>query len=106
MSHVCDVVDFDPMSRVYFRDPYELYRRLRDEAPVYHSSKYGFYALSRYHDVIRAHRDWKGLSSTFGIEFFDLLKREQQPEAFRSIIVAALWWGRCLPHGRLPNSSR
>lgn len=75
------------MSRAYFDDPYETYRRLRDEAPVYYNDKYGFYALSRYDDVMRAHRDWRGLSSTYGVEFFGLLKGQQIPEEARSIIT-------------------
>lgn len=88
MSPTVDVpVEFDPMSSVYFNDPYDVYRRLRDEAPVYWSEKYGFYALSRYEDVSRAHRDVAVLSSTYGVEFFGLLERQQIPEGFRSIIT-------------------
>ena len=51
-------VDFDPFSDEYFDDPSEVYRRLRDEAPVFHSERYGFYALSRFDDVVAASRDW------------------------------------------------
>jgi hypothetical protein len=40
--------DFNPMSRDFFDDPYETYRRLRDEAPCYHDEQYGFWALSRF----------------------------------------------------------
>ena len=65
MEHAVESpVQFDPMSSVYFQDPYATYRRLRDEAPVYWSEQYGFYALSRYDDVNRAHRDTVALSST------------------------------------------
>ena len=45
-------VEFDPFSDDFFNDPTEMYRRLRDEAPVYFSEKYGFYALSRFADVL------------------------------------------------------
>jgi len=45
---VSTAVEFDPFSDDYFNDPTEVYRRLRDEAPVYYSERYGFYALSRY----------------------------------------------------------
>ena len=54
-------VEFDPFSDEYFNDPTEVYRRLRDEAPVYFSERYGFYALSRFADVVAAHRDWQGV---------------------------------------------
>jgi hypothetical protein len=35
-------VEFDRFSDVFFNDPFNTYRRLRDEAPVYHNEKYGF----------------------------------------------------------------
>jgi len=60
-------LDFDPYSDVFFNDPYEVYRRLRDEAPAYRNDHYGFWALSRYDDVVTAHRDWKTFTSTQGI---------------------------------------
>lgn len=88
MEHAVEApVQFDPMSSVYFQDPYATYRRLRDEAPVYWSEQYGFYALSRYDDVNRAHRETVALSSTYGVEFFGLLEGQQIPEGMRSIIT-------------------
>jgi hypothetical protein len=39
-------VDFDPFSDVFFNNPFNTYRRLRDEAPVYHNEKY---AAQQYH---------------------------------------------------------
>ena len=45
-------VEFDPFSAEFFNDPTELYRRMRDEAPVYLNEKYGFYALFLYEDVL------------------------------------------------------
>ena len=44
-------VVYDPFSVAFQEDPFPVYRRLRDEAPVYHSEKWGFWALSRYEDV-------------------------------------------------------
>ena len=75
-------VEFDPFSAEYFDDPTEVYRRLRDEAPVYFNEKYGFYALSRFADVVAAHRDWKGFSSARGIELSTL---SRDPELVRSL---------------------
>ncbi len=57
-------VEFNPFSADFFDDPYETYGWLRDHAPVYHNDQYGFWALSRYDDVVAAHRDWKVFSST------------------------------------------
>jgi cytochrome P450 len=59
-------MDFDPLSDDFFIDPYDTYRWLRDEAPVYFNEHYGFWALSRYDDVVAAHRDWQTFSSTHG----------------------------------------
>ena len=51
-----DGLVFDPYSATYFDDPYDLYRRMRDEAPVLHNPDIGFYALSRWDDVVAAER--------------------------------------------------
>jgi cytochrome P450 len=80
-------VEFDPFSDEYFNDPTEVYRRLRDEAPVYFSEKYGFYALSRFADVVSAHRDWQGFSSAHGIDLSTLSMGVEEIASFRSIIM-------------------
>ena len=80
-------VEFDPFSHVYFDDPYEMYRRLRDEAPVYHNEKYGFWALSRYDDVVRAHKDWETFSSSHGVDLNTLSTDPEIINQFKSIIM-------------------
>jgi len=60
-------VEFDPFSDDFFNAPFNTYRRLRDEAPVYHNEKYGFWALSRYEDVEPALKDFDTYSSARGI---------------------------------------
>ncbi len=60
-------VRYDPYSYEIHEDPYPTYRRLRDEAPVYFNPERGFYALSRYHDVREAMRDWQTFSSQGGV---------------------------------------
>lgn len=60
-------MEFNPFSPDFFDDPYETYRWMRDEAPVYHNEQYGFWALSRFEDVVAAHRDWKTFSSEHGL---------------------------------------
>ena len=42
---------YDPYDREIDRDPYPVYRRLRDEAPLYHNERLDFWALSRFADV-------------------------------------------------------
>ena len=37
-----------------YANPYPMYRRLRDEVPLYYNAAYDFYALSRFTDVSKA----------------------------------------------------
>jgi cytochrome P450 len=80
-------VEFDPFSEEFFGDPTEVYRRLRDEAPVYFSERYGFYALSRFADVVAAHRDWQAFSSSHGVDLSTLTKDPELIRSYRSIIM-------------------
>ncbi len=45
-------VAFDPFSSDLRDDPYPIYRRLRNEAPVHHSPERGVYSVTRYDDVM------------------------------------------------------
>ena len=57
---------FDPYSDVFYDHPYELYKQLRDQAPVSYNPKYNFYALARYADVVEASRDHETYSNRWG----------------------------------------
>lgn len=70
------VVLFDPFSEEFFTDPYETFRRMRDEAPVYHSPEYDFYALSRHQDVAAAFKDHETYSSAYGVDLAQVRKGE------------------------------
>lgn len=45
-------VEIDLFSPEFFADPYPLYRKLREEAPVFWAAKYGIWILTRYRDVL------------------------------------------------------
>jgi cytochrome P450 len=60
-------MEFNPFSDDFFDDPYDMYRWLREESPCYHNERMGFWALSRFEDVVTAHRDWKTFTSTHGL---------------------------------------
>jgi cytochrome P450 len=47
---VSDDLYYDPYDAINNVDPYPLYARLRDEAPLYYNEKFDFYAVSRYED--------------------------------------------------------
>ena len=87
MSVTAAPVEFDPFSDDFFNDPTEIYRRLRDEAPISFNEQYGFYALARFADVLAAHRDWEGFSSAHGVELFTLSMDPEAVASFRSLIM-------------------
>ncbi|HYB82359.1 MAG TPA: cytochrome P450, partial [Mycobacterium sp.] len=67
-------VVFDPFSEDFFTNPYDTYRRMREEAPVYYSEQYDFYALTRHEDVAAAFKDWESYSSAYGVDLAQVRK--------------------------------
>ena len=57
----------DPYDYDFHEDPYPYYKRLRDEAPLYHNEELGFWALSRHSDVLQGFRNSTTLSNKFGV---------------------------------------
>jgi cytochrome P450 len=58
---------YDPYDYAIDADPYPVWTRLRDEAPLYYNEKLGFYALSRYDDVLAGLLDQQTFASSHGI---------------------------------------
>jgi len=52
-------VHYDPYNVNTNADPYPVYRRLREEVPLYYNEHHDFYALSRFDDVDRVLSDPK-----------------------------------------------
>ena len=59
-------VYYDPYDVDIDADPYPVYRRLREDAPLYYNERYDFYALSRFEDVEPCLVDWRTYSSEKG----------------------------------------
>jgi len=57
-------VYYDPYDVEINADPYPIYARLRDEAPIYHNEKYDFWMLTRHADIEKALVNWKVFTST------------------------------------------
>ena len=57
---------YDPFDFEIDADPYPLWRRMREEQPLYYNERYDFYALSRFADVERSLVDWRTYSSAKG----------------------------------------
>jgi cytochrome P450 len=59
-------VYYDPYDFEIDTDPYPVWKRMRDERPLYFNERYEFYALSRFEDVERASVDWRTYRSGRG----------------------------------------
>src|SRR4051794_22950707 len=49
---------YDPFDNEIDKDPHPVWRRLRDEAPLYYNEQHDFFALSRFDDVEKGLKDW------------------------------------------------
>ncbi|MDG4668495.1 cytochrome P450 [Mycobacterium sp. 236(2023)] len=76
---------FDPFSEEFFNGPWELYRRMREEAPVYYNPEHDFYALSRHEDVAAAYKDFETYSSAYGLDLSTV--RSDEPMMAKMIII-------------------
>ena len=66
-AEAIDHAHYDPWDPDLNADPYPMFKRLRDEAPLYYSEAHDFYALSRFDDVNRALFDHQTFSSAKGV---------------------------------------
>ena len=57
---------YDPYDFGIDADPYPLWKRMREEAPLYYNEKYDFFALSRFDDVEPALVEWNTYRSGKG----------------------------------------
>jgi len=54
---------YDPYDYEIDANPHPVWRRMRDEAPLYRNDRYDFFALSRFDDVEAAFKDHQTFSS-------------------------------------------
>lgn len=104
-------VEYNPFSRDAQTNPYPIYRWMRDEAPVYHSPNIGFYAISRFADVLQAHLEPGTFLSNHGpsIEDFDssadvLIAQDPPVHTWQRKIISRVFTPRAIaqlePHVR------
>jgi len=79
MTSTRAAMEYDPFSPAFQADPYPVYRWMRDEAPVFHSEKWGWWALSRFDDVRAAATDPDRFLSYEGIDIDDTAKDQSGP---------------------------
>lgn len=66
-----EAIAYSPFAPEIQADPYPVYRRLRDEAPLYRNPDFDFWAVSRHEDVVAVSRDWRTYSSASGVDIDD-----------------------------------
>src|SRR2546422_7244573 len=59
-------VYYDSHDHEIARNPYAIFKRLRDEAPLYYNEQRDFYAVSRYDDVTKVLVDNETYINRFG----------------------------------------
>lgn len=59
-------ISWDPYNQDLTKNPYPMYKRLREEMPLYYNEEHDFYAISRYADVEATLRDRDLFSSAHG----------------------------------------
>ena len=72
-------LEYDPFAAGFYDDPFPVYRWMRDEAPVYRSERWGWWALSRFADVRAAATDPETFLSCDGIDIDDTAKDQSGP---------------------------
>ena len=77
---------YNPYAFALHDDPYETYKRLRDEAPAYWNSELSFWVLSRFDDVQDAFRDFEAFSSTGGVALESRRRRNADRPDFQQMI--------------------
>src|SRR4051812_13016947 len=66
MTGTASEIYWDPFDVEIDADPHPVWRRLRDEQPVYRNDRFDFWAISRFADVEAASKDPKRFSSAHG----------------------------------------
>jgi len=66
MSGGASEVYYDPYDFTIDDDPYPIWKRLRDEQPLYRNERFDFFAVSRFTDVEACSRDWQTFISSKG----------------------------------------
>jgi len=75
-------VYYDPYDVDIHDDPWPVFRRLRDEAPLYFNEVYDFYALSRFDDVEASFKDHGTFSSAHGTMLESIKANFEPPVGF------------------------
>jgi cytochrome P450/ferredoxin-NADP reductase len=86
MTSPATPIDYNPFAPdFYTSDPFAVYRRMRDEAPVHYSERWGWYALTRFEDVRAAALDADTFRSFEGMDIDDSRLEQVPPGSIGSM---------------------
>jgi cytochrome P450 len=71
---------YDPASYALHDDPFPTYRRMQEESPLYHNPELGFWALTRFDDVLQGLADHGSLSSAQGTLIEQMASGQPPPD--------------------------
>jgi cytochrome P450 len=71
---------YDPASYALQANPFPTYRRMQEESPLHHNPELGFWALTRFDDVIQGLTDHVSLSSAQGTVLEQIAGGEPPPD--------------------------
>ena len=72
-------LEYNPFAPDFYDNPFDTYRRMQDEAPVYRSERFGWWALTRFDDVRNAVRDPDTFRSYEGMDIDDTALEQAPP---------------------------
>jgi len=72
-----DALYWDPYDARFAANPHPIWKRMREESPVYYNEKHDFYAISKFADVERAFTDPASFSSSRG-SILELIKANME----------------------------
>jgi hypothetical protein len=84
---LASAVRYSPYDYEVHEDPYPIYARLREEAPVYRNDELSFWALSRHADVVAAFRDTTRFSNANGVSLEPIATG---PHAYKTMSFLAM----------------
>jgi len=86
MASTATAIDYNPFAPdFYTSDPFAVYRWMRDEAPVYYSERWGWYALTGFEDVRAAALDADSFRSCEGMDIDDSRLEQVPPGSIGSM---------------------
>lgn len=80
-----EAIRYDPYDYELDAHPHPMWKRMRDEQPLYYNEQFDFYAVSRFAEVRDMSVDWQTYSSAFG-SVIEMIKDPEIVEQIRNML--------------------